>query len=440
VSITNYVSLTITRDSVGVARAGFGVPLLVSYNAAWAERVRSYGSLADVGEDFATTTPEYMAAQVFFGQSPRLQTLKIGRGALPPTQRYTLSIGTPVNSHTYTINVVGEGYTGTASYTSDASATDGEIVVGLVAALNAVSGNNYTAAGTTSPFTVTADAAGDWFSLEVANADIANMAASQNHADPGIATDLAAIALEDPEWYALATVYNSKALVAAASAWVNAQSKIYVYDASDTTCVTTVVASADDTFEDGFDAAYGRVSGHYHPDPSDFFACGLMGRCLPLEPGSETWALKRLSGPSTVSLTSTHRTNILARNANSYERVSGIGSTFYGTMFDGEYIDVVRGLDWLQDDMQASVFEVLAGNDKIPYTNAGIAVVENAIKGSLQRAEGRGIIAAGWVVTVPDVSAIADADKTARRLPDLKFTATLAGAVHSTVITGVVSV
>lgn len=448
-SLTNYVNLTITRDSVGVARAGFGVPMLLGYNASgWStERTREYASLAEVGEDFATTTVEYMAAQVFFGQSPRLQKLKIGRGELPPTQRYNIAIGTPLNAHVYTFNVIGEGFAqdGVVTAASDGSATNDEIAALIVTALNGVTGNNYTAATTGSAGSltvqVTADAAGDWFSIEIDNADIGNLTISQNHADPGIATDLAAIVAYDPAWYALATVYNSKAMNAAATAAVEAMDRIYVFDANDTTCATVVVASADDSFEDGFDSARARSSGWYHPSPGQFMAPALMGRCLPLEPGSETWALKRVSGPNRVALSSTHRSNIVARNANSYEEpVPGVGATFNGTMFDGEFIDTVRGLDWLRDDMTKAVFEVLVGNDKVPFTNPGIALIENAVKGSLQRAENRGIIDVGWVVTVPDVADVALVDKAARRLPDVKFTATLAGAVHSVVITGVVSV
>ena len=44
------------------------------------------------------------------------------------------------------------------------------------------------------------------------------------------------------------------------------------------------------------------------------------------------------------------------------------------------------------------------------------------------------------VVTAPKVADVAAADKVARRLPDIDFTATLAGAVHEVVISGVISV
>jgi hypothetical protein len=44
------------------------------------------------------------------------------------------------------------------------------------------------------------------------------------------------------------------------------------------------------------------------------------------------------------------------------------------------------------------------------------------------------------VVTVPKVADISAGNKTTRTLPDMKFTGTLAGAIHKVIITGVVSV
>ena len=64
------------------------------------------------------------------------------------------------------------------------------------------------------------------------------------------------------------------------------------------------------------------------------------------------------------------------------------------------------------------------------------------MKASLRAAVNQGILAAdpAPTVTVPKVADVSAADKTARLLPDMKFTGTLAGAIHKVTITGVVSV
>lgn len=438
-SLSEHVSLTITEDSVGVARAGFGVPLIPSYSASWVERVRSYASIAEVAADgFATDSPEYLAANAMFAQSPHPKTVKIGRCALAPTQSYTL-VPIAHDSHTYSITVKGEDVTEeTVTFTSDSDATVAEICAGLETALNAVVGKNFTAVDNTTDVTVTGDNAGDWFSLEVASVDDIDIV--QDHADPGIATDLAAIALEDNEWYGLCTTFNSESYCKATAAWVESAKKLYICDTNESATITVASDGTQGLLDDLMTLAYARTAGIYHPSPAAMAAAAWLGKCLPVEPGGQTWAYKTLAGVAAVNLTSTHRANIIARNASWYQAKAGVNITFAGTTADGDYIDATRGDDWLEDDMTKSVFETFAGESKVPFTDEGVAQIEGVVRGSLQRAEDKGILVEGSsVVTVPKVADVPTADKTARNLPDVKFSATRAGAIHKAAIVGVIS-
>ncbi len=532
-TLSEHVSMTITQDSVGIARAGFGVPLILSCNAAFPERVRSYTDLAGVGDDFATTSPEYLAARAMFSQSPHPETIMIGRAAGQPTLAYQLNVSSVSLGTVYTVSVVGEGVTSTdVSYTTLADltftadntteiftavahgmlsgagpfrvsnaggalpaglavdtnywivkmtvdtfklastktlalaetpdvaiTTDGTgtqtlrrnqndvICAQLVQGLNAVTGNNYTAAqvtgtGETDYITVTADSAGDWFSL---SASVALMALSMTHSEPGttLATDLSAIQLENDGWYALVTLYNSDAYVKAAAAWVESSDapKLYACELNMSETVT-LAAGGSDTAQDLEAFAYARTFTCYHPSPADMFAAAWLGRVLPLEPGSETWKFKTLAGVNPVALTSTHRTNLRAKTCNTIQTIAGRNITWEGNTLDGDWIDVQRGLDWLQDDMTKAVFETLANADKVPMTNAGIALIEADVIGSLKRAFTRGIIDAleKDAVTVPRITSISSTNRGLRLLPDVKFKCRLAGAIHKVTISGVVSV
>ena len=145
--LSDFVNIQISIDSIGIARAGFGIPLILSANAAFSELIRFYSSTADVLVDFAATTPEYLASVNFFSQNNTLDLLAIGRGALKPTQQYTIGAAQVANSTAFKIRARGPGVTDTTvSITSGGSATAEAIHSALVTALNAVAGKNFTAA------------------------------------------------------------------------------------------------------------------------------------------------------------------------------------------------------------------------------------------------------------------------------------------------------
>lgn len=524
--LSDIVVVTISVTSVGLARAGFGVPLILSETASFPDRVRSYGGIADVAVDFSdTTSAEYLAANACFAQTPHPTTVMIGRSALPPTQKYKLAISSVVASSPYSIKVKGKGVTPTtvtwttpaadlsftalnagdvfttvahgmvtgdgpyrvsggsiptgtavdtnywiirltadtynlATSKANALATtvmtisaDGSgtlrrvqndvICAQLVQAFNAVVGKNFTAtqvtgAGETDYVEVTADATGNWFSLEILS--VIEMALSQTHADPGVATTLAAITLANSDWYCLLTLYNSAAYIAAAAGYIETQQKIYLADSCDTAIITGTVANGD-ALDALHTLSYTRTSGWYHPSPANMLAAAEAGACLPLAPGSETWMFKTLAGVEPVALTPTHRTNITAKKANSYQNTSGLNITFNGYTADGRYIDSRRGLDSYTDDLSKSIFECLSQVKKVPFTDKGIALVENVMRGATERAIVAGIFAEFPVPTysVPLAASVSDANKAARILPDMGVSATLAGAVQKTLVNANVS-
>jgi hypothetical protein len=432
-----HVQLTISLSTKGVRRTGFGTPLNVSYNAAWSgSRVRSYSSLAAVAVDFpSTSSPEYRFANAVFSQNPHPQKVKIARGSLPPTQRYKIDVAEVRNTFAYQIQVEGDGVTSTlVSFTSDGTATNDEIVNGLLAALNLVVGKNFTATTTGSvgslDLLVTADAAAEWFSLEVK--DVTALSILQNHADPGIATDLAAIQLEDSDWYALDTSYNSNAMVVAAAAWAEANEKLYNFDCNETETIQVVIGSGTDTIRAIHSAGYMRTAGWYHPSPWQKMTAAIYGRLLWLEPGSDNWKFKELVGIDPVTLTDTQEDNLIARFGNSYAYAYGRKITFEGTTGSEEFIDNVRSMDWVRSDMASGIFGAMVSNEKLTYEDdGGVQIIENEMRASLKRAVKRTIARKGTdSVEVPLVADVAASTRAQRILPDLSAFFELAGAVN----------
>jgi len=186
-ALSDIVTVTITSESAAVEQAGFGVPIILAPDTpgGFTERVRFYTSLTGVGVDFATTTATYKMAAAVFGQNPRPSTLAVGRLANKPTQRWAVT-PTASNSTLYQMRVNGT----LVEFTSDSSATVTEIITGLKAAIDALS-LGVTVSDQTTYMRIVANTAGAFFSVEVLDTSL--LALAQDHADPGLATDLAAM-------------------------------------------------------------------------------------------------------------------------------------------------------------------------------------------------------------------------------------------------------
>lgn len=131
---SEHVLVELSIDSIGLARQGFGIPMIPSHNATFPERSRAYTTLAAVGTDFESDTPEYLAAQAMFSQSPtRPRSIRIGRMTGTVTLRYDLAIAAALVGREYAIDVEGTGITDTTvSYTPAADLTfvDGDVDTG----------------------------------------------------------------------------------------------------------------------------------------------------------------------------------------------------------------------------------------------------------------------------------------------------------------------
>ena len=437
--LSDIVNVAISLQTAGILQAGFGVAMILSNTAAWPERIRFYTDLDGVVADFATTTGEYQAASKLFSQTPRVERIAIGRAANKPTQKYEIRVATVANSQAYTVAMNGIDYT----FTSDPTATNDEIAAGIQAAIAAAataSGFTAATAGVAGSLyvTVTANAPGNWMSVSVA--DLTYLSNAQTHVDPGVAADLAAIKLIDDSWYALVTHANSKAYVVAAAARIEANEKFYLAATCDSTVATDAFAGATDVAKTLNTSAYARTATIYHPSPRDFADAAWLGRCLPLDPGSETWKFKTLAGVAAVVMTITQQTNIQAKKCNIYYTIAGRNITAEGVVAAGEFIDVIRFRDWLKARMQERIALALFNSNKIPYTDEGIAIIEAEVRAQLREGVNVGGLVDNFTVTVPKAANVSPLDKAARLLRDVKFNAQLAGAIHKALISGVITV
>ncbi len=239
------------------------------------------------------------------------------------------------------------------------------------------------------------------------------------------------------DWYFLLSESQTPADVDALAAFAAVNGKLYFGSMTD-----TAFAALDDAT-----LALDRAVILCHKNAATQYpAEAWVGRCAPELPGSITWKFKTLSGISVSGYTPTEIAAIKEKHGNVVISQGGILHTTEGTTLAGEYIDVIRSQDWVKARIAEGVFRLLATSPKIPYDDRGIAMVLSEVQGVMQQATAQGIIARDangngmWSVTAPKRSEIAANNIANRVLPDVEFEFTLAGAIHSVTVRGVISV
>lgn len=469
------VSLT---GSKSPTRQAFGTPLLAVYHTNWSDRVHFYpaGTVLTqmVAEGFKTTDPAYRAMQVALSQDPTPAQLAIGRRALPFTQILQISLALLVadtgTTTSYAFTVVGsDGISHSVAFPSTGvPATDANTLKGLLNGFPNVGTCTGPVAGTFGQVLTLTQAAGKLTDIQgwatpqgVSAVQIADITA-----DPGIATDLAAISAANTiGWYGLSLDSNSRAEILGAQAFIEATGvggKFAFYNTCDFPCTqtastaghaVTLTASSGDVFTDlqarSYNKEYCQFSGQAVLSYAGF---GMNSQILAQNPGSYALSYKSIPGvivDTDQSLTTTEALIINTastaspgtggKNGNYYAQVSGLPISWPGVSGSGQWCDNTIFVDWLQANMQADVFAVLAGLPKVPYTDFGIQLIAAAIKTRLDigaSSQFGGIVDGTQTVTVPRASQVSATDKNNRNLSGLTFTAILSGAVNTVQIQG----
>lgn len=146
-SIDEHINVTISINNSGVSRQSFGTIGILSYKQLFPERYRPYRQPSEaIADGYASTSPEVLALQTIFSQTPRPTQAAILRGVRPPTQRYVLGF-TAADTSKYQLLVKGEGVTPTTvEYISSTGTVLSQVVYEMVLDLNAVVGKNYNVA------------------------------------------------------------------------------------------------------------------------------------------------------------------------------------------------------------------------------------------------------------------------------------------------------
>jgi hypothetical protein len=445
--LNNIVQVVISRETQSIARASFGIPAIISeFSTAKTtevfSRTRYYASLTEmVNDGWSTYDLEYKAAQIFFSQNPKVSQVMIGRkdsGDANWTAAFTAILIEQQNWYTFEI----------LASKSVKILWDADFITGnlIDITINGV-------AVTQVPFNT--DQATTMSDLETQiEADIANSVVTVSAAreltitiTDTVASSIVVAVTGGASQAGETITYDDTGVEAAikeAAAWAETQVKLYFYADND---ATTITSGTSDLAYFMDSQNYDRTVSIYHPNARTaqtpaWMEAAFPGEALPFDPGTQTWAYKTLAGVASYQLTSSQRTNALGKNANIYTETAGVDITEEGKVASGEWIDIIRGIDDLTASLQEEIFSNLIQVRKIPYTDEGATLIAGVVEGVLNNKSGNPglLVKDSIVVTAPLVADVAPADKIARLLPDINFTATLQGAIHKVEINGVVSV
>ena len=157
---------------------------------------------------------------------------------------------------------------------------------------------------------------------------------------------------------------------------------------------------ADDLASKLRDLSYQRTFIEYSAT-ARFAACAVFGRAFSVNfDGSNTTItlmFKEQVGVVSERLTAQEAATLKAKNCNVFALYNNGKSILqHGKMSGGWWFDERHGLDWLQNDMQTRVFNLLyTSKGKVPQTEQGISQISAQLVASLHQGTTNGLIAPG---------------------------------------------
>lgn len=349
-----------------------------------ATRIKQYGTdfASDmVSDGFATTDPEYLAAQLYFSQSPQPDRLWVGRRDASALR-------------TVELNAAGLGYDAGDELTI-AGGTGGTFIVDTVdtgesagAILTGHLGNQGTGYGL---------ATGAGLSGGEGSGATVNITAIGETAVQAAQACRAA----NFEWYSLQVLGAAKAEHLLLAAWAEAASpdSVYAYTTQDADVITNATTDVMSLLKA---LSYSRSVGQWTNEATGNAAAiaAIMGYAMGQNTGlantAFTLMFKAEIGIQTEPLDGTVVGYVEGKNGNLYLSYGNYYNIFgKGVMANGQDFSEILNLDMLKNDLQLNLMDLLYGTPKIPQTDAGQAQLIEACNRACEDAVLRGFLAPG---------------------------------------------
>lgn len=478
--VSRLIKVAVSLTPAGAQAQNISTLLILGTSAVidTVERYRDYSTIDAVAADFGTTAAEYLAAVLWFQQTPQPTSLKIGRwlnaaasgtlrGAPLSAAQQALANFTAVSSGGFTYTKNGAGPTNVTGINLSGATNLNQVASLITAALsgatmvwNAVYGRfelTSTTTGATSSISfLTAPGSGTDISA------ILGMTAASSgayRADGAAAESaVAAVTLFDQNygqaWYAVMVPAAVNADHLAIAAYVEATNTKHVYGVTTQDAASLVPSLTTDIGYQLKALGYDRTFVQFSSSNASAVA-SLLGRILTTDyTGNNTvitLAYKQEPGIVAENLNQTQADSLKTKNVNAFLAFNNNTAIILsGCAASGEFIDVITGTDWLAITLQTSAYNLLyTSTTKIPQTDPGThllvttcdavcaqAVINGLLAPGVWNAGGFGTlkqgdyVAKGYYIYAPSVDSQNPADRAARKSVPIQIAAKLAGAIH----------
>ena len=475
-NVGRVVNVAVNLQPLAAARRTFGVLCIAGDSDVidGLERIRTYTALDAVAEDFGLSAPEYLAAALYFGQTPRPRTLAVARWLAAATSGLLRSgsaeddpaVWELITSGGMTIEIDGEDVALTG-LDFDGVTT----MTGVAAVIDTALGSDGACEWNGSQLVVTsattgADSSVGYATAPASGTNIATLAglteALAETPVPGYAAETpaecaAALADKSGEWYGLmfaATTAITDDQHVAVSAFIEgaSRSRIYGVTITDARCLSSTFTTDLGTRLKALD--YDRSFVQYSSS-SAYAVASFMGRAFSVNFSASkttiTMKFKQEPGVVAEALSETQATVLTSKRINvfvSYDNDTAILQE--GVMASGAFFDEVHGLDWLSNAVQTECWNLLyQSKTKVPQTEAGVSQIKARIASVFKQAVANGLIAPGvwnadgfgqlqtgdylpdgyYIYSTPIVDQ-AQSEREARIAPPIQCAVKLAGAIH----------
>lgn len=472
-SVSDIVNIDINLQALASARRNFGTLLIIGASEiiGQGERIRTYKNIAEVTADFGIYSPEQIAAELYFSQSPRPSVLQIGRWIKNPvpaelmggtlfTIERDLSLWMAVTDGTLSISINGV----TANLT-DIDLSE-EITLEGVAYQLSEQLKTYGAviAFDGERFKVTTVSAGATAKINYATGTLAEMmrltAETALAPLPGKDSETAKEAIVEladcDDWYGAFFADRSLSVQdhADISGFIEASAKSRIYAVTATDPRTLDKDFSQDVASQLKALKRIRTIVVYSQHP--YAVVSALGRAFTTNFNANkstiTLKFKQLPGIVAEGLKSRQSKALKEKRCNFYANYENGTAIFEeGVMSGDAFFDEIHGLDWLQNAAQNECFNLLyQSKNKIPQTDSGANQIVATIEGVMGEAAYNRLIAPGiwnadgfgqlergdlldkgYYIYVQRMDLQPQSEREQRKAPPVQAAVKLAGAIHS---------